>query len=94
MLAYSPKKKNANIIPEYSTLYPATNSASASGKSNGALFVSARIAIKKIILNGNKGKINQTVLVCIKTILFKFKEPENKTIGIKIKLIEISYEII
>jgi hypothetical protein len=30
---YSPKKNIAKIIDEYSTLYPATNSASASGKS-------------------------------------------------------------
>lgn len=39
---YSAKKNNANAIAEYSTLYPATSSASASGKSNGVLFVSAR----------------------------------------------------
>jgi hypothetical protein len=43
---YSPKKKNAKGMDEYSTLYPATNSASASGKSNGALFVSIKIHIK------------------------------------------------
>jgi hypothetical protein len=33
ILEYSPKKKAANNIPEYSILYPATNSASASAKS-------------------------------------------------------------
>lgn len=32
MFAYSPKKNKANPIDEYSTLYPATNSASASGR--------------------------------------------------------------
>ena len=32
MLAYSPKKKRAKPIEEYSTLKPATNSASASGR--------------------------------------------------------------
>ena len=47
IFAYSPKKKAANKKAEYSTLYPATNSASASGKSNGARFVSAKIDIKK-----------------------------------------------
>jgi hypothetical protein len=58
MLLYSPKKNIAKIILEYSTLYPATNSASASGKSNGALFVSAIMEIKKIMALGNKGNTN------------------------------------
>jgi|TARA_B100000513_G_C11822474_1_gene159502 hypothetical protein len=35
ILAYSPKENIANPIAEYSTLYPDTNSASASGKSKG-----------------------------------------------------------
>jgi len=61
ILEYSPKKKAANRIPEYSILYPATNSASASPKSNGVLLVSANIDIKKIKTNGNKGKQNQIV---------------------------------
>ena len=56
MLLYSPKKNIAKVIAEYSTKNPATNSASASGKSNGALLVSANIEIKKIIVIGNKGK--------------------------------------
>lgn len=54
MFAYSPKKNNANPKDEYSTLYPATNSASASGKSNGARLVSAKIQIINKIQNGNK----------------------------------------
>jgi len=61
MLQYSPKKNSANPIEEYSTLNPATNSASASGKSKGALFVSASIEIKKIIDKGSIGKTNQQV---------------------------------
>ena len=47
ILVYSAKKKMAKFIAEYSTLYPATNSASASGKSNGILLVSAKIIMKK-----------------------------------------------
>jgi hypothetical protein len=43
IFAYSPKKNRAKPIAEYSTLYPATNSASASGKSKGARLVSANI---------------------------------------------------
>jgi len=48
MLLYSAKKNKAKVKEEYSTLYPATISASASGKSNGDLFVSANNE-KKII---------------------------------------------
>jgi len=36
ILAYSPKKNRANPIEEYSTLNPATNSASASGRYHAA----------------------------------------------------------
>jgi hypothetical protein len=35
ILLYSARKNNAKPIAEYSTLYPETNSASASGRSNG-----------------------------------------------------------
>jgi len=64
MFPYSPRKNIANIIEEYSTLYPATNSASASGKSKGERFVSANMEIKNIIDNGNKGKRYQMLLDC------------------------------
>jgi hypothetical protein len=47
MLAYSPKENKANPIAEYSTLYPETSSASASGRSKGCLFVSAKAETKK-----------------------------------------------
>ena len=67
MLAYSPKKKSVNPIDEYSTLNPATNSASASGKSKGARFVSAKHEIKNIIKTGKSGIQNQTYF-CAKTI--------------------------
>lgn len=49
MLLYSAKKNKAKNMDEYSTLYPATNSASASGRSKGILFVSARPLIKNNI---------------------------------------------
>src|SRR5919109_2100499 len=42
---YSARKNMANLIPEYSVWYPATNSVSASGRSNGGRFVSASAAI-------------------------------------------------
>src|SRR6185437_6833625 len=62
MLPYSPKKNKAKANDEYSTLYPATNSASASGKSNGVRLVSANIEIKKAIANGKRAKVNQLFL--------------------------------
>lgn len=52
ILQYSPRKNKAKPIEEYSTLNPATNSASASGKSKGALFVSASTEIKKTKTRG------------------------------------------
>jgi hypothetical protein len=50
---YSAKKNKAKPILEYSTLKPDTSSDSASGRSNGALLVSAKIETKNI---KNKGK--------------------------------------
>ena len=47
IFAYSPNQNIAYIMPEYSVWYPATNSASASGKSNGGRLVSANAEIKK-----------------------------------------------
>lgn len=57
---YSAKKKSANPILAYSTLKPETNSDSASGKSNGARFVSANKLIKNIKNNGRKGIMKNT----------------------------------
>ena len=52
---YSPRKKRANPMAEYSVKYPATNSASASGKSKGARFVSAKIHTNQTITAGKRG---------------------------------------
>src|SRR5207249_10343331 len=41
---YSAMKKSANFMDEYSVWYPATSSASASAKSKGRRFVSAKAA--------------------------------------------------
>jgi len=80
-LAYSAKKKKEKIIDPYSKLNPATNSPSASGKSKGARFVSATIAIKNITAIGVSKKKNQP-LVCARTISIKFKELLKKKTGI------------
>src|SRR5689334_13396617 len=58
MCEYSASINKANVILEYSTLYPDTSSDSPSVKSNGALFVSAKAEIKNIIAAGNNGIIN------------------------------------
>ena len=42
MFAYSARKKSANRMPLYSVWNPPVSSCSASGRSNGARFVSAR----------------------------------------------------
>jgi hypothetical protein len=52
---YSARKNSAKPIAAYSTLYPLTNSLSASGRSNGARFVSARILTRNNKKEGNKG---------------------------------------
>lgn len=93
ILLYSAKKNNAKLIAEYSTLYPETNSASASGKSKGCLFVSAKAQMKKTINIGNNG-IQYQIDFCAFTISFKFKDPDNKITEIIVIPIETSYEII
>lgn len=57
---YSARKNNAKPILAYSTLKPDTNSDSASGKSNGALFVSAKIETNHIKNKGKKGIAKNT----------------------------------
>jgi len=52
---YSARKNNAKPILAYSTLNPDTNSLSASGKSNGARLVSAKIETRNIRNKGKKG---------------------------------------
>jgi hypothetical protein len=54
---YSARKNNANPILAYSTLNPETSSDSASGKSKGALFVSAKIETNHIKKSGKRGII-------------------------------------
>ena len=48
MFAYSARKKSANRMPLYSVWNPPVNSCSASGRSNGARLVSARLPMKKM----------------------------------------------
>jgi len=61
-------------------LYPATISASASGKSKGLLFVSANEVIKNIIKIGKNGIINH-IFFCAKIISIRFIDFVNKKRG-------------
>ena len=54
ILVYSPKKKQAKLTALCSVKKPATNSDSASGKSKGALLVSAMADIINKMAIGNK----------------------------------------
>jgi hypothetical protein len=56
---YSARKNNAKPILAYSTLKPDTNSDSASGRSKGARFVSAKIETNHIKNNGKRGMIKK-----------------------------------
>ena len=71
---YSPKKNIANVIAEYSTLYPDTSSDSPSVKSNGARFVSANADTTNIINAGSCGTIYH-ISFCPSTIPVKFNSP-------------------
>jgi hypothetical protein len=90
MLLYSPRKNIAKMIEEYSTLYPATNSASASGRSKGARFVSANMETKKIAAQGSNGAPNQTVRFWARTISVKLEEPARRMTGNMVSPIETS----
>src|SRR5437867_8732979 len=58
-LANSPRKKSPNFMLEYSVWNPATSSASASGRSNGARLVSANAVIMKMTNATGWVKTNQ-----------------------------------
>lgn len=83
-LEYSAIKIKANKPALYSTLNPETSSASPSGKSNGARFVSAKIEIIQGIKRGKKMKLAITLTFLIST---KEKDEANKLTVIIIKII-------
>src|SRR5215467_13216777 len=65
---YSAMKYSAKRKPLYSVWYPATSSCSASGKSNGARFVSAIAAVKYSRKPSGCSSTYQTELFCCRTI--------------------------
>lgn len=89
ILEYSAREKRANVIDEYSTLYPGTSSDSASGESNGVRFVSASIQIKNRKKDGNSGK-QKYIFFWANTIPVRFAVFDNNKTGIIIKPMETS----
>jgi len=77
ILLYSARKKSANPLAEYSTLYPDTSSASASGRSKGCRLVSASVVTKKITKIGKSGTASQR-LFWPSIIIERFIVPENR----------------
>jgi len=92
MLEYSDRKNKTKVVAAYSTLKPETSSDSASGKSKGTLFVSAKAAIKNINKLGQKG-ITKKTLVWKLTIFVKFNDPMLINTTINITPMTTSYEI-
>lgn len=81
-------------MAEYSTLYPDTSSASASGRSNGWRFVSASEVTKKISLTGKSGAASHTVLLWTSTLVEKLAVPEIRISEIRVEPRATSYEIL
>src|SRR3954452_5653058 len=57
---YSPRKNSRNGVEEYSIMWPATSSDSASTRSNGGRFVSASAEMKKTMKTGKSGSQYQS----------------------------------
>src|SRR6201994_961740 len=94
---YSPRKKSRNGAEEYSTKKPATNSDSASRRSKGGRWVSAREETKKMISMGNsmentfqRSRANRPVDSWVCTIWETFSDPANSSTVIITKPMETS----
>src|SRR6185295_13350827 len=85
MATYSPSMNKRYGVEPYSTAKPATNSDSASTRSNGGRLVSASAETKKITNIGNSGSQNQPnvpyLLYCASTMAERLSEPaHNRTV--------------
>src|SRR5258708_5386163 len=75
MLAYSARKKSAKRMPLYSVWKPPVSSCSASGMSNGARLVSARLPMKKMTnASGCTNANHRCELSCARTMLTMLNE--------------------
>src|ERR1700742_4200987 len=86
MFIYSARKNIRNGVEEYSTKKPATNSLSASSRSKGGRWVSARDETKKITSMGNSSEkkfqcrmVQMPVVDWAWTMADRFSEPANSS---------------
>src|ERR1051326_2751611 len=86
MFIYSARKNIRNGVEEYSTKKPATSSLSASSRSKGGRWVSARDETKKITSIGNSSvntfqwaKARMPGAACDATMADRFSEPANSS---------------
>src|SRR4051812_25573972 len=105
---YSPSMNSMYGVEPYSTMKPATSSDSASARSKGGRFVSARAEMKKITNIGNSGSQYQFRNVshgspmrlarpCVSwawTMAVRFSEPAQSSTVMMTKPIETSYDTI
>src|ERR1700733_14060878 len=94
---YSARKKSRKGPEEYSTKKPATSSDSASSRSKGGRWVSAREETKKITSMGNRmekkfqcAKASTPAVCCTSTMRERLSEPANSRTVIITKPIETS----
>src|ERR687885_408068 len=92
MLMYSAVWKRPQRMPLYSVWYPATSSLSASGRSNGARFVSAIPAMKKQSSPTTCGAAYGIVVPCLWTMSTSESEPAMSTTPSTDRASETSYE--
>src|SRR5690606_38512735 len=102
MATYSPRKNSRNGVEEYSIMWPATSSDSASTRSKGGRFVSASAEMKKMTNMGKRPSQCQSSRVlgrpsqvprpvcCASTIWDRLSEPTHSSTEMMMKPIEIS----
>src|SRR5690606_26599065 len=103
---YSPRKNSRNGVEEYSIMWPATSSDSASTRSNGGRLVSASAEMKKMTNIGNRPSQCQSRNVfgrptmvpspsrCDNTMSDRLSEPTHSRTVTITKPIETSYDTI
>src|SRR5687768_9295447 len=97
MFAYSAMKNIENFIALYSEWYPAMSSDSASGRSNGSRFVSAKAEIMKMIhaiVTVATPHDSGATAACCCTIVLSETLPASNSTGIVDMPIAISYDTI
>lgn len=86
MFAYSAMKNMLNFIDEYSVWYPVISSDSASGRSKGRRFVSAKAETTKRKNDSPSGSANQRLLpaCCVHTTCVSVTLPTSMKTGIRL----------